>query len=52
MAMVKARLTIRPDEPFEVDEAELPHLRNEGLLIEDEPAKTPAKVTPPKTEGA
>lgn len=35
MAKTSVRLTIRPDEPWEVDEDEIPNLRAQGLLIED-----------------
>jgi hypothetical protein len=35
MAKVKVRLSIRPDEDWEVDEDEIPNLRAQGLLVED-----------------
>jgi hypothetical protein len=47
MGKVKVKLRLRA-EPVEVDEADLPVLRSQGLLVEDEPeavTKTPA-VTP------
>ena len=34
---IKVRLTIRPDEDWEVGEDEIPGLRHQGLLVEDEP---------------
>jgi hypothetical protein len=45
MAKVKARVTMFA-EPIEVDESELPSLRGQGLLIEDEPAAKPAAPAP------
>lgn len=43
MAKVKVKLTLF-DEPHEVDEDELPSLRQQGLLVE-EPAPAPAEAT-------
>jgi len=51
---VKVRLTLQPGEPWEVDEDEIPVLRHQGLLIEDEPpppVKAPT-AKPAKPEGA
>jgi hypothetical protein len=56
MGKVKVKLSLRA-EPVEVDEAELPVLRSQGLLAEDEPepvtktsAATPAAGTPASKE--
>ena len=53
MAKIKVLLTLRPDEPWEVDEDEVPTLRAEGLLLkvldgddEPEPAPEPAAIPP------
>lgn len=43
MAKTKVRLSLRPDEDWEVDEDEIPVLRHQGLLIEEDaaPSETP-----------
>lgn len=46
MAKTSVRLTMFAD-PHEVDEDEIPNLRAQGLLIEDEPeAAAPAEAAP------
>ena len=59
MAKKTVRLTLRPDEPWEVDEDEIVNLRNQGLLIEEdpgvpagEPPAFPAEIPPAQPEGA
>lgn len=56
--MPTVRTTMRPDQPIEVDDAELLDLQRQGLLVEDGPAPdtytgtgTPA-TTPKKTAGS
>lgn len=52
MPKVKVLLTLRPDEPWEVDLDELPNLAAEGLLLkvldddEPEPASESAAIPP------
>lgn len=46
MAKIKVLLTLRPDEPWEVDEDELENLRQEGLLLEVLGDSKPAPASP------
>ena len=40
MATKTVKVTLFAD-PIEVDEEEIPHLRSQGILVEDEPDSTP-----------